>query len=132
MNLTEPPTAATRSANRAAAGGRGVREPLRPVSPAIDPAAAALYAAAMPRGATPWERHSHAFQGIYLKRARVILDGALDIGYVADQFAAHERDVTRPHQIACTCDPAAVFELHSELYVHQVIAFRDWALGDAL
>ena len=102
---------------------------VRPVSAAIDPGAEALYAAAMPRGATPWERHSHAFQGIYLERARVVLAAALDIGYLADQFAAHERDVTRPNEIACTCD--LVFDPHSELSVHQASALRSWALGDA-
>lgn len=97
------------------------------MSAAIDPGAAALYAAAMPRGATPWHRHSHAFQGIYLERARVVLDAALAAGRLADQLATHSRDTRQHNTIACRC--GQTFALHSEYDMHQANALRAWALG---
>lgn len=63
------------------------------MSSAIEVGAAALYAAAMPRGATPWERHSHAFQGIYLERARTVL-AAISVEELAQAIRTIDGDHT--------------------------------------
>lgn len=61
----------------------GTAPPRPTVSEAVERGGQALYAAAMPRGATPWERHSHAFQGIYLERSCTVLAAGLDVEEMA-------------------------------------------------
>lgn len=131
MPITEPPAAAGAPPTLAAPGGRPAPEqanPVRPVSPAINPGAEALYASEGHSSATPWERRSHAFRAVYLKRARIVLDGGLPLGPVADHMADHERDVTRPNEIACICD--LVFDLPVQFAIHRASEFRAWALGE--
>jgi hypothetical protein len=123
MTLTEPAAVAVPSVAVPVA-----RSSHRPVSAAINPGAAALYAAAMPRGATPWHRHSHAFQGIYLQRAYVVLAAALDVNELADLHAAHAREVGPTADITCACGQG--FDQEGDFYAHQARALRAWALGD--
>lgn len=105
MTLTEPRSDLDRLRARRDAG-RLVPHQARPVSRAIELGGAALYTAAMPRGARPWERSSHAVQGIYLERARTVLDSSMVVEELARVLAAHE---------GCTEQAAAV---------------RAWAVGD--
>jgi hypothetical protein len=143
MTLTEPAAVAARSAP----GPGASQGAARPVGGAVDPGAAALYAAAMPRGATPWHRHSHAFQGIYLKRSYVVLDAGLDTYAIAQVLGEHDEAIAKaPHNGAsmwqCRCgvelgvvpgyvDGERSEELDALLRYHQASALRAWALGDA-
>lgn len=120
----------------------GTAPPRATVSEAVERGGQALYAKAMPRGATPWNRHSHAFQGIYLERAGTVMAAGLDV----EEMAAVLRDhvVVRVPVIAgrngwaCTCgnsyagdtrqSPTRPDALHA---AHQAAALRARLLGGA-
>lgn len=65
-----------------------------PVSAAVERGAAALYAAAAPRGAAPWHRRSHSFQGIYIQRSGIVMAAAVDVDELAQAIRTVDGDHT--------------------------------------
>lgn len=117
----------------------GTAPPRPTVSDAVERGGQALYAAAMPRGATPWERHSHAFQGIYLERSGTVLAAGLDVQEMAEVLArvaaGHVLSIAPPIQFngyTCTCG-AAIYagEYEAHLAAAQAEALRAYLLGGA-
>jgi hypothetical protein len=127
MTLTEPAAVAAPSS----AGPVASQGAVRPVGAAVNPGAAALYAASMPRGTAPWERRSHAFQGIYFQRAHVALSAGLDVVEMARVLAEHTITETANGVGECQCGNWFGLLSVNAPELHQASALRAWALGDA-
>lgn len=76
-------TSTTEERTRPATARQASPSAARPVSAAVERGGAALYAAAAPRGAAPWHRRSHLFQGIYIERSAVVLAAAVNVDELA-------------------------------------------------
>jgi hypothetical protein len=125
----------------------GTAPPRGIVSEAVERGAKALHQAAMPRGATPWQRHSHAFQGIYLERSGTVMAAGLDVDEMAGVLSGHDDAIAKaPHNGSsvweCRCgaelgvvpgyvDGERSHELDALLRVHQADSIRTHLLGGA-
>jgi hypothetical protein len=122
----------------------GTAPPRATVSEAVERGGQALYVKAMPRGATPWHRHSHAFQGIYLERAGTVLAAGLDLDEMAGVLLSHStlawaaepsKDTSRARWLCLDCGefmPATVTLSPQEWHAaHQAAAMRARLLGGA-
>jgi hypothetical protein len=112
----------------------GTAPPRATVSEAVERGAQALYEAAMPRGATPWQRHSHAFQGIYLERSGIVLAAAIDVEELARVLGGHAVAPRTGAHYRCTCGvylAAAKWAAVEYLPEHQAEAIRTRLLGGA-
>jgi hypothetical protein len=126
MTLAEPAALAAPQA----AGPVAPSVSARPAGAAVYTGAAALYAASRPRGTAPWERRSHAFQVIYLERARVAFDAGLDVVKMARVLADHTITETANGVAECQCGNWLGLMSGNEPELHQAAALRAWALGD--
>lgn len=118
----------------------GTAPPRGIVSEAVERGGQALYAKAMPRGATPWQKHSRSFQGIYLERSGTVMAAGLDLAEMAGVLRAHSQlawtTESMPTRWLCLdCRdvmPASTTTSPQEWFAaHQAAALRARLLGGA-